>query len=278
MFESTVINTSRGQFEVFKRGHGEPLAFTHLYSEFNQNGNTMARALAEYYTVYIINLRGAGGSDGPTETYTYSMDDAIHDMEAIRETLGFEEWTFSGHSTGGFLALKYAVMYPDKLNKIIAGGLCASYEYMDHPDSIYCADNPNNSRMKEIFSELRKPDTPRETRIEIAKEWIMMSLYRKEAYYDLLERKESGRTLMDKIDYFTAELNEYDVREELKKTPVEAFIYSGRHDAQCPYIFSKEAADLMPNGSLTTFEFSNHNPDIEEEEKFNAFIKETANE
>ncbi|MCG1008940.1 alpha/beta hydrolase [Salinicoccus sp. ID82-1] len=277
MFESQVIDTSRGQFEVFKRGHGEPLAFTHLYSEFNQNGNTMARALAEHYTVYIINLRGAGCSDGLTEIYTYSMDDAVHDMESIREALDIKKWAFSGHSTGGFLALKYAVMYPDNLTKIIAGGLCASYEYMEHPDSIYCAENPNNARMKEIFAELRKSETPRKLRIELAKEWTMMSLYREEAYYELLKRKESGRTLMEKIDYFTSELKDYDVRDELKTTPVEAFIYSGRHDAQCPYVFSKEAADLMPNGSITTFEYSNHNPDIEEEEKFNLFIEETVN-
>lgn len=276
MFEPQLIETARGQFEVFKGGHGAPLAFTHLYSEFNENGNTMSRELAQHYTVYIINLRGAGRTDGPTENYTYSMNDAIHDMEAIREALDYRTWTFSGHSTGGFLALKYAVMYPDKLDKIIAGGLSASHEYMKHPDSIYCADNPNNSRMKEIFAELRKPETPRERRIEISREWLMMSLYRKDAYYDLLERKESGRTLMDKIDYFTKELSDYDVRGELKDTPVEAFIYSERHDAQCPHLFSKEAADLMPNGSLTTFEFSNHSPDIEEEEKFNNFIKETA--
>ncbi|GAB3071279.1 alpha/beta fold hydrolase [Salinicoccus sesuvii] len=275
MFEPQLIETSRGNLEVFKRGYGPPLAFTHLYSEFNENGNTMSRALAEYYTVYVINLRGAGRSDGPTKHYTYSMDDAVHDIEAVREALGYTSWTFSGHSTGGFLALKYAVMYPDKLDKVIAGGLCASYEYMKHPASIYCVDNPNNSRMKEIFSELRKSETPRERRIELSKEWLMMSLYRKNAYYELLERKESGRTLMDKIDFFTDELSDYDVRKELRNTPVKGFIYSGRHDAQCPHVFSREAADLMPNSSLTTFEYSNHNPDIEEEEKFNRFIKTT---
>lgn len=102
-----------------------------------------------------------------------------------------------------------------------------------------------------------------------------MSLYRKDAYYDMLKRKESGKTLMFKIDYFTAELENYDIREELKSTKVRAYIYCGRHDAQCPYVFSKEAADLMPNATLETFEYSNHMPDIEEEDKFKAFLKTT---
>ncbi|WP_434120899.1 alpha/beta fold hydrolase [Salinicoccus roseus] len=277
MFQAALIDTERGQFELFKKGKGPPLAFTHLYSEFNEKGNIMSQALSEHYTVHVINLRGAGRSDDQTDEYTYSMDDAVHNLEAIRESLGFDEWTFSGHSTGGFLALKYAVIYPDSLTKIIAGGLCASCEYMEHPGSIYCKDNPNNQRMKEIFAELRKPERPCEERIALSKEWAMMSLYRKDAYYELLNRKESGRTLMSKIDYFTSELKDYDVREELKETPVKAHIYCGRHDAQCPHVFSEEAADLMPEGSLTTFEYSNHSPDIEEEEKFKTFLESTIN-
>ncbi len=53
-----------------------------------------------------------------------------------------------------------------------------------------------------------------------------------------------------------------------------AYIYCGLHDAQCPYVFSKEAAALMPNATLETFEYSNHMPDIEEV-KFKSFIEST---
>lgn len=275
MFNTELVHSKRGTFEVFVYGQGEPLAYTHLYSEYNSNGDIMSQQLSEHYKVYVINLRGAGQSDDKTEQYTYSMDDAVHDLEAVREALDIKEWTFAGHSTGGFLALKYAVMYPKSLTKIIAGGLCASGEYMNHPESIYCKNNPNNQRMKNIFAEMRVPEVTREERIELAKEWIMMSLYRKDAYYDMLKRKNSGRTLMFKIDYFTKELKDYDVRDELQKSAVRAYIYCGRHDAQCPYVFSKEAADLMPNATLETFEYSNHMPDIEEEDKFKKFLEST---
>src|SRR5699024_3889988 len=189
--------------------------------------------------------------------------------------LYIENWIFASHSNGGFLALKYAVMHPESLTKIIAGGLCASGDYMNHPDSIYCTKNPNSQRMKGIFTEMRSPEATSEERNELAKEWIMMSLYKKDAYYDMLKRKNSGRTLMFKIDYFTNELKNYDVRDELQKSAVRAYIYCGRHDAQCPYVFSKEAADLMPNATLETFEYSNHMPDIEEEDKFKKFLEST---
>ena len=137
----------------------------------------MSQQLSKLYKVYIINLRGAGKSDDQTEEYTYSMDDAIHDIEAVREALDIKQWAFAGHSTGGFLALKYAVMYSEALTKIIAGGLCATGEYMNHPDSIYSKKNPNNKRMLEIFEQLRAPEATREERRTLSKEWIMMSLY-----------------------------------------------------------------------------------------------------
>ncbi len=63
MFIQKLIQTDRGQFEIFIRGEGEPLAFTHLYSEFNENGDIMSQNLSENYTVFIINLRGAGKTD-----------------------------------------------------------------------------------------------------------------------------------------------------------------------------------------------------------------------
>jgi len=42
VWESRMLETERGNFEIFEKGEGEPLAVTHLYSEFNRNGNSMA--------------------------------------------------------------------------------------------------------------------------------------------------------------------------------------------------------------------------------------------
>lgn len=80
---------------------------------------------------------------------------------------------------------------------------------------------------------------------------------------------------MHKLDYSTKKLDNYDIRDDLRQCKTAAFIYCGLHDAQCPYIFSKEAAELLPNASLETFEFSNHLPFIEEEEKFKEYIRLT---
>lgn len=65
------------------------------------------------------------------------------------------------------------------------------------------------------------------------------------------------------------------MREQLVDVTVPSYIYVGKYDAQCPYEYGVEIANLIPNATLTTFEESNHNPFVEEDEKFIAFVKST---
>lgn len=273
MWKQQLIETTRGIFEVFVAGQGEPLAVTHLYSEFDERGNLFANAFVPHYETYLINLRGCGQSDGPTARYTYAMDETVFDLEAIREALGFEMWTFAGHSTGGMLALAYATQCPKSLTQIVAGGLCASNAYMYNPKSIYCKENPNNVRIKEILAMLADPTSSREMRQAGSKEWALMSLYDAKSYEKLTSRPNSGKTVSKRLDYFSyEELPTFDLRPLLPSVQTKAAIYGGRYDAQCPYEYAVEAATLMPNAVLTTFEKSNHNPFVEEEEAFLQFV------
>ncbi|MDN4492844.1 alpha/beta fold hydrolase [Ureibacillus aquaedulcis] len=276
MWEQHFIETDRGTFEVFKSGNGEPICITHLYSEYDSRGNLFANPFADHYTVYLVNLRGCGNSTDDNTIYNYSLQDSVEDLEAIRRSLGIEKWIFAGHSTGGMLALKYAITHPKSLVHIVAGGLCASYEYMHHPDSIYCPENPNNKRIKQIFALLRNPESTLEERRAVSKEWILMSLCNEENYEKMISRPNSGKTVSKRLDYFShEEFPTYDLRSHLQQTQTKAFFYCGRHDAQCPYPYSDEAAALMPNATMWTFEESNHFPFVEEEEKFKEFIRST---
>ncbi|MDI7741262.1 alpha/beta hydrolase [Lysinibacillus fusiformis] len=276
MWEQLLIETNRGSFEVFKSGSGEPICVTHLYSEYDQRGNLFANQFTDHYTVYLVNLRGCGKSTDDTSIYTYSMSDSVEDIEAIRHSMAIDKWIFAGHSTGGMLALKYAIMHPESLMHIVAGGLCASSDYMNHPDSIYCQENPNNKRIKEIFTMLRHPNTTLEERKSGNKEWTLMSLYLEESYEKMISRPNSGRTVSKRLDYFSyVELPTYDLRPQLAKVLTKAYIYCGKFDAQCPHQYSAEAASLMPNATFYTFEKSNHFPFVDEEDRFKEFIGST---
>ncbi|ATP40155.1 alpha/beta hydrolase [Solibacillus sp. R5-41] len=272
-WEQQLIETARGTFEIFKTGQGQPICVTHLYSEFNERGSRFASMFADYCTVYLVNLRGCGHSTNDTSIYNFSMQDSVADLEAIRQKLGFENWGFAGNSTGGMLALTYAIHAPQSLQYIVAGGLCASSDYMRHPASIYCKENPNNKRILEIIEMLGNPNSKLEQRQAGNKEWSLMSLYKEESFDNMISRPSSGKTVSKRLDYFSyVELPHFDLRPQLPNTMVKSYIFGGKYDAQCPHDFAVEAANLIPHATLTTFEQSNHYPFIEEEQEFESFV------
>lgn len=276
MWTQNMVETPRGNFEYFKMGKGEPLCITHQYTAFNSNGNIFAAPFTTHYTVYLINLRGCGNSSDSTVHDDFSFKNSVQDLEAIRSALGFAQWSFAGHSTGGMLGLNYALMHPNSLKKIIIGGLSASSHYMSHPDSIYCKSNPNNSRLLEILQLLKDPTKSLEERRALNKEWNLMSIYKKEHYDKIMARPNSGKVVTKRLDYFiSTELKNFDLTESLKTIKLPTYIYCGKYDTQCPLVFSEEIASLIPNAYLTIFEESSHNPFVEEEGVFNSFVKTT---
>lgn len=277
MWEILNIETTRGNFEVFRKGQGKPIAITHLYSEFNHQGNQFADCFTGENNVFLINLTDCGKSRKMTQLQDFSMASSVLDMEAIREALGFEKWAFAGHSTGGMLGLKYAIDASGSLTNLIVGGLSASTDYLKNPDSIYCQENPHNERIREIFSLLADPNQSFESRQQLNQEWTMLSLHNKEAYELMKARPNSGKVHSARLDYFSkVECLNYDLRPFLPQITVPTYIYAGRHDVQCPHMYGIEATQPIPSAKFETFENSNHFPFVEEELKFQQFVHQYA--
>jgi pimeloyl-ACP methyl ester carboxylesterase len=74
-------------------------------------------ALAERMRVVTIDLRGMGQSsvtDGP-----YLMESLAGDVAAVLDALGAERATIAGHSLGGYVALAFARMYIERLDRLV---------------------------------------------------------------------------------------------------------------------------------------------------------------
>ncbi|MEC1159147.1 alpha/beta fold hydrolase [Cytobacillus horneckiae] len=273
MWRQEIIDTKRGPFEVFTKGAGEPLCITHLYSEFNELGYYFAEPFTTNFKVYLVNLKEAGASCQAQTDDELSMLESCKDLEAIREALEIEQWGFAGHSTGGMLALVYSVYFNTSLTKVMIGGSTASKHYMNHQESMYCRESPLNKRIKEIMAILGSPQSARSLRVKVNREWTEMSLYRPENFDRYFSKLSSGKVVPKRLDYYSyQELPNYDIRELLREASVPAFVYCGRHDAQCPLPFSEEITSLLPYSRLYIFEESNHMPYLEEQEKFEAMV------
>lgn len=269
MWERQLINTSRGEFEIFTQGTGEPLCITHLYSEFNELGYYFADTFITHFKVLLVNLRDAGNSCKAENEEELSMGEASKDLEAIREALNYNKWCFAGHSTGGMLGLVYATMYPDSLTKLLVGGATSNKEYMQDKGSMYSPKSPLHKRLLEIFSILKNPNATLEERRNANKDWTDMSLYHPERRDEYFKKPSSGKVVQSRLDYYSfKDLPNYNIQCELQKVIIPTIVYCGKYDAQCPLVFSKEIDAGLKNSKLYIFERSNHIPYLEEKDLF----------
>lgn len=275
MWEQQLIKTDRGTFEVFVKGEGDPICVTHLYSEYNSNGNRFANPFTAHYKVYLVNLRGAGNSDPVDSVDQLRMEETVEDLEGIRSALGLEFWSFAGYSAGGMLGLLYALHYPQSLSQLIVCGAAASYKYTQHPQSIFSRKNEKNGRVQEILKVLNDPNASMEERVSANREWSQMFLYRPEKLDEYFTEPDSGSSVPKLLQHFSyTEVRRFDLTERLEEISVPTFVLAGLHDAGCPIDCCKEIAEKIPGAQLVVFEESNHAPYVEEPERFAQAIKE----
>jgi proline iminopeptidase len=263
-----LLHTTRGVFELFIKGQGAPLCVTHHYSEFNQTGDYFAESFTRTNQVFLINLREAGQSEKANEPYQLSMLESIFDLEAIREALGFLQWGFAGHSTGGMLGILYGIHFSESLHvNVIVGA--AAREYMTFSeDCIYNSAHPDFNRMQELIETLKQSDLPMEKRKELTVERTKLSLFSPGKYGELFSLDIHKGLSTARMNFFIRELQVYDVSRKLEFISVPTLVMCGRYDVQCPLLYSIEMAEGIPHSRLVIFEKSNHYPFLEEAERF----------
>jgi pimeloyl-ACP methyl ester carboxylesterase len=80
---------------------------------------SIAPALAERTTVFLYDLRGHGRSEQPPDGYT--IDDMALDLHALLTEAGLagRPLILAGNSTGGLIALRFALRYPEAVDSLV---------------------------------------------------------------------------------------------------------------------------------------------------------------
>ncbi len=278
-WKTNIIETARGEFEVFVKGEGTPICVTHHYSEFNHTGDYFADSFTENNRVYLVNLKGAGNSSKSTEAHELSMFDAVYDLESIREALGYHKWSYAGHSTGGMIGVLYGIHFSSSLNSLIIVGSAARKYADSSPDCIYHQDHPQFDRMQQLIEMLKRSDLTASERERFSKERTKLSLFHPDKYDEYFSLGIHKKMSAPRMNFFIREEMIFDVTRELGKISAKALILSGRYDVQCPLSFSVEMNELMPESQLFIFNKSNHYPFLEEKPLFrqviSTYLKET---
>jgi pimeloyl-ACP methyl ester carboxylesterase len=99
-------------------GKGPNLVLIHgVASNLGQWQLGILPTLVKDFRLTMYDLRGHGYSDMPAKGYT--PDHMVGDFTALMDNLGMERASILGHSYGGVVALYYAVLHPERVDKLI---------------------------------------------------------------------------------------------------------------------------------------------------------------
>ncbi len=214
--------------------------------------------LAARMQLVYFDHRGQGRSArGNPETYT--LDQNVEDMEALRVHLGCGPIVSVGTSYGGMVAMAHAARYPDAVSHLVL--------------IVTAAHSGFNARARQIIAERGTPEMQAvcdqlwggtlDTEDKVLNYYRVMG----PEYAHRFDPKTAGagraRGIVSPEALCMAFkpggfLQSFDLRPELAQITAPTLILAGKHDWICAAEFSEEIARLIPGSDLRIFEHSSH--------------------
>ena len=125
--EKVIVNGIELAYD--RRGQGTPLVLLHGYPLDHTIWEPVLPLLENDFDLILPDLRGFGESDAPATEY--GMADYAADLAGLLDRLGIDKAAVAGHSMGGYVALAFARLYPQRIPGL---GLVASQALADPPE------------------------------------------------------------------------------------------------------------------------------------------------
>jgi 3-oxoadipate enol-lactonase len=257
------VNVSNGdaRIDVQSTGDGaETVVLIHGFPLSREIWEPQIHALAGRARVISLDLRGMGASgvgDGP-----YLMESLAGDVAAVLEALAVERATLVGHSLGGYVALAFARMYLERLERLAL--VCSrigadSAERAAHRREL--ADEAertgSNARIISEMLDATLGATSRRERPEIAEKFTKIA------------KKNDPRGLAAMLRGMALRDGAEDIAGDLT-LPV--LVVAGAEDPSISLDEARQTAAAFPAGRLAILERSGHLPMLEEPDRLNACL------
>ena len=118
---STRVTTRDGyQLRVEKRGQGNAVLLVHGFMGSGAAwSDDVVDGLASRARVLVVDLLGHGASDRPHEVSRYALPEVVRDLLEVLDATSVKRASWVGYSMGGRIALGAAVLYPDRVRRLV---------------------------------------------------------------------------------------------------------------------------------------------------------------
>jgi proline iminopeptidase len=222
--------------------------------------------LASKVQIVYFDHRGQGRSArGPKETYT--LDNNVEDMEALRKYLGLGQIAVLGTSYGGMVGMAYAARYPNNVSHLILVATSPDNRFLE--SARQSVEARGTKEQKKAVDKLLSANFSDEGEL---REYfrVMGPLYSLKHNPAIAEERLARHIFsVDAInEAFGGFLNQYDLKDELNKITAPVLILAGRHDWICPPVLSEAIKERIPTADFRVFENSSHAIAADEHEAY----------
>ena len=217
---------------------------------------TSSAALRDTAQLVYVDYRGSGRS-AAGDPATYTLDNNIDDLDALREHLGLNRISVLGSSYGGMVAQGYALRYPERVANLILVCTAPSFRFMEDAQQI-----------------VRERGTPDQIRV-CQRLWDgnFETMDQLEEYYRLMgpmysttfkpEDFENGwkrgiRSFVALNRGFGDFLRKFDYIDRLHQIACPTLVLAAEHDWICPPKHGQLIARKIPRAQFKLFAKSGH--------------------
>lgn len=270
-----IVDVNGARLHAFVQGEG-PAIYAHHGAPGLGTHATPQRAfapLADRYRVVTFDARGSGASDAVPP---FSHAQWVADLDALRAHFGDERIVLTGGSYGGYIALEYVLAHPERVSHLILRDTAASHRFEAEARRNALArahefPDIDEALLDRLFGGRVESDE------DFARAFAAIApLY--DAKHDAAATAARVRSATFRAAThnaaFSREVPSYDLRGRLGEIEVPTLIVVGRHDWITPVAASQELAEGIAGSELAIFENSGHSPQLEENERFVAVVRD----
>ena len=244
--ETISVNGVRLAYE--RRGTGSPLVLLHGYPLDHHLWDEVVPLLQDTFDLILPDLRGFGESS--TVDSFYAMEDIASDIAALLDHLEIQKTAIAGHSMGGYVALAFARLYPERISGL---GLVSTQVLADAPDRKEGRYKSAAEVADKGIASVVETMTPKFTANPELQKFARESMERQQpaAYIGTL------KAMAERVDSTPL----------LSSLTVPIVIVHGDADSLIPVDRAREVKAALPNAYLVEISGAGHMPMMEDKEK-----------
>ncbi|WP_298770713.1 alpha/beta hydrolase [uncultured Shewanella sp.] len=269
-FIESVFHSQMLVFET-KGKHKQSLLLVHGLGQLGmQDWQDVVPELAKHYHIIAIDLPGFGLSGVPEGRY--SPTHYAHVLNEVITQYAKESVTVMGHSMGGAVSLRFAAMFPEKLERLVlvdAAGMLEKTAFIKHISGLSTEDMGNASRSDTAVNEdslsAELPEVLQTKWMQIkdlSGSFIEMGSLNDRATDFLQASDLSWDLLVSPSPNLNAALSlvEEDFSEAISTLKVPTHVIWGREDTVAPLRTAKVLEHRLPNVSVQIIDEAGHVP------------------